>query len=289
MKTIIISDIKGKTESVIPYGLRIARALEVEADVLHIIDTRTVQGHYSSFSDSKSISPGSPLSFEETINKEKNFADIELDKLMSKEASRLNYPLKIKTLVEVGDTEDIIVDKMDGTDPVFFIINAVPDGFVFRDLDEITDTFKDVGATFILVPPKIKFSDYKKVLLITDFEPETLSALKNIKFLPEKFNPYIEAITVVTGDQSDDLETREETWKNEADKILGQPIQKIETLKGDDVVHTLLNYIKNSPWDLVLLTPHKRGILRSLFRNNKMNFFFEHVGTPVLIYYDSGE
>jgi hypothetical protein len=99
MKTIILSDINNSAKSIIPYGLRLARELESEVDLLHVIDPRTHTGAYSSLSDSQSISPGETLSHAETIQHAKNRVSIKLDKLLSAEGSRLNYPLKLTGLL----------------------------------------------------------------------------------------------------------------------------------------------------------------------------------------------
>lgn len=85
MKTIIISDIEGKSESIIPYGLHIRKHTRSEADILHIIDPRKQQGTGSSYADSKSITTVfdwlallDPLINALGITKMKHFVDMEM-------------------------------------------------------------------------------------------------------------------------------------------------------------------------------------------------------------------
>ncbi len=131
MKTIIISDINGKSESIIPYGLTLAKMLESEVDVIHAIDSRLHQGEYSSLSDSQSITPGKTFSHEEIMQREKDKVQIQLDKLLSSEASRLNYPIKINTLVEKDSIINSISSKIKEEPSSIFVISIEPDGYIF--------------------------------------------------------------------------------------------------------------------------------------------------------------
>ena len=60
----------------------------------------------SPVSDSQSITSGDKLSLEEIRQREKGKAEQSLDKFLSKEASRLNYPFKINTLIETEYLEE---------------------------------------------------------------------------------------------------------------------------------------------------------------------------------------
>ncbi len=91
----IISDIEGKADSIIPYGLRLGKHTETEVDIIHIIDPRNKQGATSPFADSKSITPGRVMPHDYILAREQNRASKAIEKLLSGEASRLNYPLKI--------------------------------------------------------------------------------------------------------------------------------------------------------------------------------------------------
>src|SRR5690554_4230105 len=103
MKTIILSDIKGSARSVIPFGLNLAKAMNSEVVVVHVIDPRINQANYSSFSDSQSLSPGEPQGHDETGRKELTVVESELDTFLNRESSRVNYPLKVESLVKVGN------------------------------------------------------------------------------------------------------------------------------------------------------------------------------------------
>ena len=52
MRITIISDIKGNAESIIPYGLNLAKHLKGEVNLVHVIDSRMAQGVSSMYADS---------------------------------------------------------------------------------------------------------------------------------------------------------------------------------------------------------------------------------------------
>jgi len=52
MKLIIVSDIMGQQESILPYGLQLAKYLQADVDILQVTDARVQQGVQTSYSDS---------------------------------------------------------------------------------------------------------------------------------------------------------------------------------------------------------------------------------------------
>ncbi len=72
MKIIIISNIRSKSESIIPYGLKLARYLESEVDIIHVIDSRTEPVLPSSYADSQTFAlGGEKFTYADTLNREK--------------------------------------------------------------------------------------------------------------------------------------------------------------------------------------------------------------------------
>lgn len=69
--------------------------MECELDIVHAIDSRSYHRMLSSYADSQTITPGNKLSHDEIMRREKKSAQKALDKMLSKEASKLNYPLKM--------------------------------------------------------------------------------------------------------------------------------------------------------------------------------------------------
>lgn len=288
MKTIIISDIHSKSESIIPYGLNLAKTLETEVDILHTIDSRVFQGEYSSFSDSKSITPGLKFSQKEVIERAKYLAKMELDKLLSSEASRLNYPLKINTIVEENSIMEAAQTKLQNDPASIFVISTEPDGYIFETKEEIQETVKNTGIVCILVSPGIKFREFNKVLLPADFDSKKISAFASVKSFLEHFNPFVNTVSVTTQNDFTELELKGKAWKEVAGNYFIPSKLTTNVIEGDNFFDTLLEYLKRNDFDLILLVLQKQGALKSLFNKNELSTLPEHTKLPVLIYYHGG-
>jgi hypothetical protein len=213
MKTIIISDINSEADTIIPYGLRVGRAFETETDVLHIIDLRALQTVYSKESDSQSISPGSKLSQKEIAEREKGLAERKMDKILSAEASRLNYPLKVNRVIVENTVEEEIVKRAGEKETTIFVISAEPDGTMFRSLDEILSVLKTAGAIAVIVPPGKKYKNFEKIVLPVDFNHMDTTQFTDVKFVIDRFEPFINMVSVTNGKSYLEMELKTEFWK----------------------------------------------------------------------------
>lgn len=283
MKTIIISDINGKSESIIPYGLNLAKTIETEVDILHPVDPRTNQGEYSSLSDSKSITPGHTYSQKEIIQREKNKAQIKLDKLLSSEASRLNYPLKINTVIKEGTISEMIQEESKKSIDFIFVVNIEPDENVFLSQSEILSTAKNNKAVFILVPPETSFKNYKNVLLPINFSSASINKFIALKFFFQQFNPVVNAVDVAKKSDYVGLELKSQNWKTLlADLEIASNI-RVNTLKGEDYVQTIMNYMTRNNHDLLMLLHEKQNSVRNIFKKNELEEILKRVKIPVFL------
>lgn len=194
MRTVIISDIKSKEESIIPYGLHIAKLLDTEADVVHVIDSRIQQGVYSSYADSQSLNVGDKLDHETIIEREIHYAKRELDEILIREVSRLNYPLKTNKIVE----ENTIIKKIkelerDMENPLI-IVNSEPDNYIFTTLHEAVSIISKINSASLFVPPGYEYKDFRNILIVPHNNSQNLK--KYIPLLEAIFknNPSITAI-----------------------------------------------------------------------------------------------
>ena len=285
MKTIIISDIHSNNKSIIPYGLNVAKTLESEVDIIHIIDSRMNQGEYSSFSDSQSITPGNTMSHDEILQREENQANIKLDKLLSGEASRLNYPLKVNTSVEKNTIIDAIQTKLEQEPTALFIISAEPDGFIFQSKDEIVSTLENTGAMGLLVPPAQSFRMINKVVFPVDFKSEDFQAYAKIHSFIRHFTPVIDAVGFTKNNDSPDHKS--DNWLEVAKNAFVPSTIKTNLLKGGNYADVLNDYIKNIQPDMVILFQQKQNVLKNIFKNNAAKMLLPQINLPVLIHFQN--
>ncbi len=285
MKTIIISDIKGSAQSIIPYGLKLARAMDSEAVVIHVVDPRINQAKYSSYSDSQSLTPGEPLGYEEISKKEVTRANTDLDSFLSSETSRIFYPLKVDTVVKTGSIEDEIEKMMKEETSCLVVVSAEADGAIFESTIEIFDMIKDSKAICILVPPGKEFTEYKKILHPVNFDSKELDKYSELRFFFEAFNPLINAVSIADEKEYLELDSKSSSWEKVAkDKFLPAKISA-EVLKGNDFSDALIEYsIRNEP-DLIMLFQQKINPFQKNFKTEVVGKIIQETNIPTLYFY----
>lgn len=283
MRTIIISDINSEAETIIPYGLRVGRAFETETDVLHIIDSRALQGVYSKESDSQSITPGSKLSQREIADREKGLAEKKMDKLLSAEASRLNYPLKVNRVIVENTVEDEIVKRAGDEEATIFVISSEPDGTIFRSLDEILSVLKTAGAIAVIVPPEKEYKDFEKIVLPIDFEHDEITQFTDVKFVIDRFEPFVNVVSVTDSKSYLEMELKSESWKKNAKKSFLPTTVKTNVLKGKDFAETVTKFVHRNEPDVVMLFRKKQNPVESIFKDDAATKIMKHVNVPLLV------
>jgi len=282
MKTIILSDIGNSTDTIIPYGLRLARALELEVDIIHVIDPRIHQGTYSSVSDSQSISPGNTLSHAEIIQHEKHRISRDMNKLLSGEASRLNYPLKLNRIVAENSLEIELEHRINLEPNSLLVINGSSNQEMFENTAEIVRLTKKLGVPAIVVPPGEKFTTIKDVLMPLNLNRNNYTSIKKLKFLFDHFPMTINAVGVASKRDYTELELKAIAWRDVAKEYL-LPGSKVRTniLEGKDFINTINNYFHRNNLDLLMMVNDTND--SKLAVSNTIQFL-KTIKSPVLIY-----
>lgn len=283
MKTIILSDINNSAESIIPYGLRVGRELESEVDVLHIIDPRTHQGAYDSTSDSQSISPGETLSHAETIKHEKNRASIKLDKLLSAEGSRLNYPLKINRIIVENSLEDELGQRLAQNSDCLLLVNSKVDQDMIDTTAELVRLIQKTGVPSVIVPPGQSFKSDISALMPLNLDQNNFSSLSDLKFFFNGFNFTIDAVGVDLNKDYTSMELKSIAWKNAVSEFY-LPETKLETniLEGKDFSETISNYFLRNHQDMLILVNDGEN---GKFSVSNIVELLGSVESPALVYF----
>ena len=285
MKEIIISDVLGKLDSIIPYGLNLAKKLQVEVDVIHSIDSRSQQGVHSPYADSQTITPGSKLSHEEIIEREKNMTELALNRLLSREASRLNYPLKINTVVEENTILKSIQKSTRDWGKSIALINSQPDNYIFNSHNEILETINNIQSLVLFVPPGLNFKKIEKILLLSDFSTnDTITKLVDISLFLKKFDCSIDAVSVAKPQEYANHELMGKAWLQSVRKTVF-PTSTVVTnvLTGNDYFNTLKEFLERSTHDLILFNFSGSGSFNGNLRKKLIKNLTSETKLPVLI------
>lgn len=286
MKIFIISDISGNSESIIPYGLNMGKHTETEVEILHIIDPRKKQGVSSPYADSGTVSPGEKLSHKRILQREENRASFALDKLLSAEASRLNYPLKIHVEVKSDGVEKGIASAVD-TDPEPLVVASLdPVNTMITSLDELITIIRGLGAAGLFVPPEHKFRQPGNVLLFTDFDDAAYEHLRDVLKWLNPFGPIINALGIAKKKDYMDMELKSSAWKKVVEKFLEPPLMlKTTIINRDGDRDMLMGYIRRNDPELVIAPKRILGSgWKKIIKPGKTGKTLKSFGRPVIIY-----
>lgn len=284
MKVFIISDIHSNVESIIPYGLNFAKNLETEVDIIHTIDSRDLPGAYSPVADSQSFSPGSKLNTENLIEREKHSAEVGLKKILSAEASRLNYPLKINTAIEETDIESKLTSLAEKDHESIILINTETRNKIFNNLGEIINTIKNINAIYLLVHPGQVFYEFERVILPTHFTAEDFEKYPMIAYLFKGFKPNIVALDIAKNEDYLGTEMKSSQWEKGASAVFSESTVNSMMITGKHYNETLIKYIQKDKPDLVLLFKREKNLIERLFKKDLMKELLKQTDVPVLFY-----
>lgn len=286
MKTIIISDIRGDSESIIPYGLRFGKCTETNVDIIHIIDPRTIQGVSSSYADSKSITPGKKLTHEEILEREKGKVSAALDKLLSREVSILNYPLRVNTIIDANNIYEAFNAVLKKSKDQMIIINRKIESTFLENYSELFNITENHNSLIMSVPPGLEFSKPTKALYISDFIENPNKKIQLLFNWLSHFKIFFNATKMVKMNRLIESELKMEAWKSAVSKYSHSPaVIKINTLQGKSFKDTLLNYIKRNGHNLVILPQNEiKPSIKKMIWGNEINQLLEELNKAVILY-----
>ncbi len=286
MRTIIISDITETEKSIIPYGLNIGKHTETRVDILHYYDPVIVHGTYSPVSDSQSITPGEKLSHEEILFREKEITGARIDKLLSREGSRLNYPLRINPTVEIADPDSAIIEKIGKHNNILVITGTTPSHSMADSLEDLLTILCKTDAKILIVPPGKKFAKPAKCCLVTDL---TSPANQKLKTLFQWINPLFEKVytsAVVQLERNPLQKQQLEEWK----QALMPYNEKLnsdasEVVRIDESGIAFENICRHKCPDMVIFPKNEKSHFSPyLFADNNLKRFSEKFDIPVMLY-----
>jgi hypothetical protein len=282
MKTIIISDIRNKEESIFPYALNFTKHLQPKATVLHVVDPRKQHAVSSAYADSQTFEVGEKLSHEETIEREIQQARQELEEQLSYEASRLNFPLRTNVVVKKNTLEKQLQEEGGRNGKTLIIVSSKPDGGIIESFDEFMESTLRLKLLTLVVPPGMEFNMPSRAFALFDFEKSRESSLMSVVRLLKPFN-----LKVNVGDMDRDgkyieLEIKSTAWEKVVNKYF-HPKGGISTniLSGKDQTASVIDFIRRNNYPLVLLPV---GESRGKYSNALIRRLIDELDLPILLY-----
>ena len=286
MKTILISDIDGKHESIIPYALNFTKYINDEISIIHMVDPMIHQAVTSAFADSQSFQVGDKLSHAEILEREKHVASKALNTLLSREASKLNFPLRVKTTIEEKSLEALLKTEIGTHSPFLIICSSNFKNTALNSFSEFFELANSFGGLWLIVPPGLTFSKPEDILIEPDAKSGFTKELFDVVNLLNPFEPMLNIIDLEKTKTGTDVSGKTTDWRQqtvENESLLSK--LKTVTLEGEQYKEDILSHIDkiNIP---LLAVPKKSGIFTVPGNYLKLGskHWVKELNTPLLLY-----
>jgi hypothetical protein len=286
MKTIIISDITSEGNSIIPYGLNIAKFNETRVDILHLIDPRGQQSSYSPYSDSHTVSPGEKQDQDTKIKKEMDKAHTLLDRLISKEGSRLNYPLRINQVIEVEPVQAELKNILDQHPELMVITSTTPSESMADNVAQLLEMIHELNCLVMVVLPGQKFIRPLSAVMYTEFSEEDAVHFTQLAKWLKPFNTKVEAVYISKESTNQEAENKSKNWLPHPETANDfRPETTTRIIYADDNIRAFLDHISQNEPDLVIIPRKVNTIFGPFLLDEKRAIeLFEAIRKPVLLY-----
>lgn len=286
MKTIIISDIQGNSKSVIPYGLRFGKHTGTEVEIVHAIDPRTAKGASSPYANSQQITPGAMLSHEEIMKRERSNAQMALEKFISSEGSRLNYPLKIDMQIREGSVDKMMNEISRSYPGSLVIVTNEPSNSMVEDLDEMLEVTGQIELPTLFISPEYSFSEPKNAMMVTDFKHTDYESLKEMIQWLVPFHPNIHAYGLAGAKEHLDMDMESGAWKKMVNAFVEPPmIVEASVIDYGATLEVLLESLKRNGAELLMIPRYMlKASSGSPFSKKSFKELLGEVNLPVALF-----
>jgi len=278
MKSIILSDIDHENKGIIPWSLRFAKAIKSKVNVIHVIDTRDVQGIYTPYSDSKSVTI-QVESFEEKMEKEKKKTHDFLSKHVGREVSMLDYPLSADYEVKIGHLDELIIAETKKPGNSLLMLSARPHGKAWSAGDDIFFIVAHSENPVLIIPPG-EYSSPGTAFFISNMEDNEPEHLKKALNLMNELHIQLVAASSTVGKTLEDKIKNHKNWEKIRDNINGY-----STLENDDP-ETILASAKKQEAGMIILFEKKRNILQRIASKSLTEKLAKITTLPLLVFYN---
>ena len=286
MKSIIISDIYSKFESIIPFALHFSKQLWDKTTVIHAVDPRKHQAVSSAYADSQTFEVGRKLTHDEILGREIHEAHHKLDDLLSREASRLNFPMRVNVKVLDSTLGDLLEIEAGNYPDALIIVSSEPDGHIFEHFAEVLELAGNFKNLVLVIPPGLKFTESRKTFVFYDFNSYAYHSVLPVMDLLMPLKPALTVADVDAEGKYLEMEMQRQAWQEVVKKLIEPGVRLSSTiLTGKDHARTVAGYAQRNGYSLAAL-PHcngKGGPGKKYSQKTILQLIGE-IGIPVLLY-----
>jgi nucleotide-binding universal stress UspA family protein len=199
-----------------------------------------------------------------------------------------NSTIYIEREIVHGSPEDCIPERAKQFQADLLVMHTDGDSGLGRVLfgTVTTKIVEEVKVPILTVPKDFASNSIKRVLYATDFDKADTAAIQQLQQLLQSIAPSLICVHV-----SDDVQVRDQARLQELQQNLQQTQDssiQFALLPGDDVVESLLQFVKEERIDLVSLANRKHDTWDNLFNQNMAKKFVLESHFPLLIFQGKG-
>lgn len=198
--------------------------------------------------------------------------------MLRKEASMLNYPLKINVHIEKTTTESKLIDINSNDPSAILLINQKADNHIFISESDIIDSCKIFKGLCLLVPPGIKFHEILRIAFPTDFAEDDFDKLKQAFQMLHYFQPVY--IAIANSNKMEQNEINE--WKEKVHQLIVSSVNYHISDEGGDLESKFLTYVEMNKPDLTLIFGKKQSLIKSMFKEELVLKLLRQTNEPIL-------
>lgn len=289
MKTIIISDLdnnRDQKKSIIPYGLNVGKYTNTRVEILHFIDPSLVEGTYSPFSDSQSITPGEKLSHEEVLKRHKDIKNKEIDQLLSKEASRLNFPLRYDVTAEIEETGKGLAATLSDNPQALIVTSTAPSETLIKNLHGLLDMLYEKSNLLLVIPKGTDFVKPARGVIVTNFLTDDFTPFEKIASWTDSFDMQLSAVSIQVEKEDQEQHEKIMQWKERFKSVAGGRYSgKADVILSNDHLKTLESTSEDDDADMLIMSKNRKTTFGDLFFEKDFAAeYIESKGKPVLFY-----
>jgi hypothetical protein len=199
------------------------------------------------------------LNHREILEREKNSARVRLDKMLSYEASRLNFPLRVNTIVEESTVKSCL-NKEIGSDESLLILSAADlKGHNFEGFSDFIEITKELSNLSLIVPAGQEFTSPERVAIIYDYNTEDKAGIFNVMNTLKQFNPELNIVALVEEDKLAEIELNDSAWNSVIKDYTGSSINITTYLLGaKKYTQEIVDYINENNFQMVAIPRNAR-------------------------------
>jgi len=284
MNTILISDIKTNKKSVIPYALNFIKYIDDKIKIIHLVDPRKRQAVSSAYADSQTFEIGKKLSHAEILEREKHQIKLGLDKVLSKEASKLNFPLRVNTIVEEKSIENCLSTEINLDKKRLILSSSEFNGTNIDDIDEFLELKRKFEYLGLIIPAGMEFKFPSKVIVYHDFKKGNKVDLNELIDFYKYFNPELQIVDFANNKSINDITDEVEAWKKvKLENFNSNMMINIDIVESENTEQGLMDFIESNNADIISL-PQQTQYGFSIYKSNIAKNLIKKITKPVIIY-----